>query len=139
MNGTCVYFVPSSRVIPYILIHTRRAAELYGKRIVAAIDTWEKRDLHPSGHFVRELGAIGDKDSESEALLIQYDIPYQAFSQNVLSVCLIHPPWLPLFHPSSTCLCRCMTRDRCATATYGTPHQIVSTAAPMELLGVTSR
>eukprot|EP00727_Mastigamoeba_balamuthi_P003707 m51a1_g13333 hypothetical protein (466) ;mRNA; f:847-2244 len=46
----------------------------------------------PTGHFVRDLGAVGDKDSESEAILIQHDIPYNPFSQDVLA-CLPPLPW----------------------------------------------
>ena len=41
------------------------------------------------GHFVRALGAAGDKGTETEVLLVEHDVPYQQFSQRVLN-CL--PP-----------------------------------------------
>jgi exosome complex exonuclease DIS3/RRP44 len=37
------------------------------------------------GHFVRALGAAGDKSTETEVLLLEHDVPYQEFSQQVLS------------------------------------------------------
>ena len=47
---------------------------------------------YPHGHFVRELGNVGDKQAEAEVILLQYDIPYHPFPQAVLK-CLPAPPW----------------------------------------------
>lgn len=44
------------------------------------------------GHFVRSLGGAGDKDTETEVLLLEHDVPHQAFSQAVLSF-LPKMPW----------------------------------------------
>lgn len=44
------------------------------------------------GHFVRTLGCAGDKDTEQEVLLLEHDVPHQAFSQAVLSF-LPTMPW----------------------------------------------
>ena len=35
------------------------------KRLVVAIDTWECDSMYPSGHYVRTLGTIGDRDTET--------------------------------------------------------------------------
>lgn len=35
------------------------------KRIVAAIDDWTVDSMYPSGHYVRTLGVIGDRDTET--------------------------------------------------------------------------
>jgi hypothetical protein len=35
------------------------------QRIVVAIDGWEADSMYPSGHYVRALGPIGDKDTET--------------------------------------------------------------------------
>lgn len=35
------------------------------KRIVVAIDAWDTDSMYPSGHYVRTLGVIGDKDTET--------------------------------------------------------------------------
>jgi exoribonuclease R len=36
------------------------------QRLVVAIDSWEADSLYPCGHYVRSLGPIGDKDTETE-------------------------------------------------------------------------
>lgn len=46
-------------------ITTRQAAALMSQRIVVAIDGWEADSMYPSGHYVRSLGPIGDKDTET--------------------------------------------------------------------------
>ena len=33
---------------------------------MVAVDSWEADSLYPSGHYVRTLGAIGDKETETE-------------------------------------------------------------------------
>ncbi|OWK00849.1 hypothetical protein Celaphus_00016688, partial [Cervus elaphus hippelaphus] len=44
------------------------------------------------GHFVKNLGEVGDKETETEVLLLEHDVPHQAFSQAVLSF-LPKMPW----------------------------------------------
>ncbi|KAL7983928.1 hypothetical protein Chor_000804 [Crotalus horridus] len=44
------------------------------------------------GHFVKNLGAAGDKETETEVLLLEHDVPHQPFSQEVLSF-LPQMPW----------------------------------------------
>lgn len=39
---------------------------------------------HPMGHFVKTLGSSGDKETETEVLLLEHDVPYQEFSKRVL-------------------------------------------------------
>lgn len=46
----------------------------------------------PQGHFVRNLGGAGDKETETEVLLLEHDVPHQPFSQAVLSF-LPKTPW----------------------------------------------
>lgn len=41
---------------------------------------------------MRSLGGAGDKDTEQEVLLLEHDVPHQAFSQAVLSF-LPKMPW----------------------------------------------
>ena len=47
-------------------VPTAQAATLADKRLVVAVDCWEADSLYPSGHYVRTLGAIGDKETETE-------------------------------------------------------------------------
>jgi Dis3-like cold-shock domain 2 (CSD2) len=34
---------------------------------VVAVDSWEPDSMYPSGHYTRTLGAIGDRETETEA------------------------------------------------------------------------
>lgn len=70
--------------IPKIRIKTRQASELLGKRIVVAIDSWDRTSRYPVGHFVRSLGALETKEAETEALLLEYDVQYRPFPKAVL-------------------------------------------------------
>ncbi len=77
-------FVPAEKRIPRIRLDTRQASNLIGKRIIVSIDSWPRSSRFPQGHFVRELGSIGDKETENEVLLIEHDVPHQSFSTSVL-------------------------------------------------------
>ncbi|XP_014350359.1 exosome complex exonuclease RRP44 [Latimeria chalumnae] len=85
-------FTPAERRIPRIRIETRQASILDGQRIIVAIDGWPKNSRYPNGHFVKNLGAAGDKDTETAVLLLEHDVPHQPFSQVVLSF-LPEMPW----------------------------------------------
>ena len=43
-----------------------QAETLRDKRIVVAIDSWEADSAYPAGHYVRTLGTIGDRETETE-------------------------------------------------------------------------
>lgn len=60
-------FVSKDRRIPKIRIQTRQLGNLLDKRIIVAVDTWDCLSRYPSGHYVRTIGEIGDRDTESEA------------------------------------------------------------------------
>uniref|UniRef100_G1NQ03 Protein DIS3 homolog n=1 Tax=Meleagris gallopavo TaxID=9103 RepID=G1NQ03_MELGA len=85
-------FTPADRRIPRIRIETRQADKLEGQRIIVAIDGWPRNSRYPNGHFVKNLGSAGDKETETEVLLLEHDVPHQPFSQNVLSF-LPKMPW----------------------------------------------
>ncbi|NWZ43982.1 RRP44 exonuclease, partial [Brachypodius atriceps] len=85
-------FTPADRRIPRIRIETRQADTLDGQRIIVAIDGWPRNSRYPNGHFVKNLGSAGDKETETEVLLLEHDVPHQAFSQAVLSF-LPKMPW----------------------------------------------
>ncbi|XP_072850829.2 exosome complex exonuclease RRP44 isoform X2 [Pogona vitticeps] len=85
-------FTPADRRIPRIRIETRQASVLEGQRIIVAIDGWPRNSRYPNGHFVKNLGTAGDKETETEVLLLEHDVPHQPFSQAVLSF-LPQMPW----------------------------------------------
>ena len=59
-------FVSKDRRIPKIRVQTRQLGNLLDKRIVVAVDKWDILSRYPSGHYVRTIGVIGDRDTESE-------------------------------------------------------------------------
>ena len=69
-----------------------QADTLADKRIVVAIDSWEVDSAYPSGHYVRTLGTIGDRDTETEVLLLENDINTSPFSPAV-HACVPPLPW----------------------------------------------
>eukprot|EP00698_Gefionella_okellyi_P019562 TRINITY_DN6008_c0_g1_i1.p1 TRINITY_DN6008_c0_g1~~TRINITY_DN6008_c0_g1_i1.p1 ORF type:complete len:935 (-),score=197.27 TRINITY_DN6008_c0_g1_i1:59-2647(-) len=86
--------VPVDRRVPRIRVITRQATTLAGQRIVVQIDKWDKHSKYPSGHYVRTLGPIGDREAESEVLLVEHDVPRHPFAPAV-SACLPQMPWAP--------------------------------------------
>ncbi|KAH7850041.1 hypothetical protein Vadar_026946 [Vaccinium darrowii] len=85
-------FVSKDRRIPKIRIQTRQLGNLLDKRIIVAVDSWDCLSRYPSGHYVRTVGEIGDRDTESEVVLIENDIDARPFSSQVLA-CLPPLPW----------------------------------------------
>ncbi|XP_061371864.1 exosome complex exonuclease RRP44 homolog A-like [Gastrolobium bilobum] len=85
-------FVSKDRRIPKIRIQTRQLENLLDKRVIVAVDSWDRHSRYPSGHYVRSIGKIGDKNTESEVVLIENDINSGPFSSQVLA-CLPPLPW----------------------------------------------
>jgi exosome complex exonuclease DIS3/RRP44 len=79
-SAIMVNFWALDKRIPKIRIRTRQVDNLVGKRIVVQIDSWSHTSLHPSGHFIKVLGEVGDKATETEMLLLEHDVPYLPFS-----------------------------------------------------------
>lgn len=67
-------FVSKDRRIPKIRIQTRQLENLLDKRIIVAVDSWDRLSRYPSGHYVRSIGEIGDRDTESEVCTIVISI-----------------------------------------------------------------
>ncbi|XP_062102794.1 exosome complex exonuclease RRP44 homolog A [Humulus lupulus] len=85
-------FVSKDRRVPKIRIQTRQLVNLLDKRIIVAVDSWDCLSRYPSGHYVRTIGEIGDRDTETEVVLIENDINSRPFSSQVLA-CLPPLPW----------------------------------------------
>ncbi|KAJ3031722.1 UNVERIFIED_CONTAM: hypothetical protein HDU68_000657 [Siphonaria sp. JEL0065] len=80
-----VFFWPMDRRIPKIRIRTRQSKQLSAQRIMVAIDTWSKNSRYPTGHFVKTLGAVGDRKTETDVILLEHDVRFMPFSKQVLS------------------------------------------------------
>ncbi|KAL0912834.1 hypothetical protein M5K25_016243 [Dendrobium thyrsiflorum] len=85
-------FISKDRRIPKIRIQTRQIGNLVDKRIIVAVDSWDCSSKYPFGHYVRTIGKIGDRETESEVVLIENDINSRPFSTQVLA-CLPPLPW----------------------------------------------
>uniref|UniRef100_UPI00358EC805 exosome complex exonuclease RRP44-like isoform X1 n=2 Tax=Myxine glutinosa TaxID=7769 RepID=UPI00358EC805 len=85
-------FHPADRRIPRVRVETRQARILQGQRIIVSIDGWPRSSRYPNGHYVRSLGTAGDRDTESEVLLLEHDVTHLPFSQATLA-CLPSPSW----------------------------------------------
>ncbi|KAK1944347.1 Exosome complex exonuclease RRP44 A [Phytophthora citrophthora] len=90
-SGSCLV-VPVDRKVPKIKIQTRQQETLMDKRLLVAIDSWPADSKFPLGHYVRTLGVIGDKETETNVLLIEHDIPCDQFSDEVMR-CLPPEDW----------------------------------------------
>ena len=84
MSGLHHTFLPAEKRIPRVRLETRQGPFLVNKRIIISIDAWSRSSRYPRGHFVKELGLIGDKETENEVLLIEHDVPHIPFSIAVL-------------------------------------------------------
>jgi exosome complex exonuclease DIS3/RRP44 len=78
-------FLSVNKRIPRIRISTSQAEALMDKRILVQIDSWPSDSKYPLGHYTKTLGDIGEKDTETQVLLIEHDIPTAPWSQNVLA------------------------------------------------------
>jgi len=102
-------FVPVNRRVPKIRFQSRQRPALLGKRIVVAIDRWEPSSALPEGHLVRVLGDVGDRETETEVILLEHDIPAGPFPAKVLA-CLPPEDWS--ITPANS-VGRVDLRDRC--------------------------
>ena len=95
-------FDPVSRHIPKIRIKTNQYGTLVNQRIVVAINDWPTNSLYPIGHYIRfpcfhvsifrSLGQIGDREVETQVLLLEHSIPANVFSKEVMD-CLPPADW----------------------------------------------
>uniref|UniRef100_A0AC35UGB3 RNB domain-containing protein n=1 Tax=Rhabditophanes sp. KR3021 TaxID=114890 RepID=A0AC35UGB3_9BILA len=93
-SGDNCLFVPADPNYPKIRIRVNRYEELSGKRIIVKVDDWPSNSRYPIGHYVRMIGCAGDINVENEVILLEHDIPYLPFSDEVNS-CLPQLPWTP--------------------------------------------
>ncbi|CAL1262788.1 unnamed protein product [Larinioides sclopetarius] len=95
-NKERILAVPYDYRIPKIRIATKQADDIRNKRIVVRIDNWEKESQYPNGHLVQSLGEIDDLETEVQSLLIEHDVFFREFAQNLLNelpTCTAENPW----------------------------------------------
>ena len=90
-SGTAT-FIPRRKCFPKVRFRTRQPAMLKSKWLVVAIDEWGPHSRYPMGHYVRTLGDIGDREVETDVILLEHDIPTAPFSPQVIA-CLPPADW----------------------------------------------
>eukprot|EP00921_Rhytidocystis_pertsovi_P014655 GHVQ01023629.1.p1 GENE.GHVQ01023629.1~~GHVQ01023629.1.p1 ORF type:complete len:708 (+),score=95.68 GHVQ01023629.1:517-2640(+) len=85
-------FVPFNKNIPFIVVKTRHSQDLDKKRISVIIDSWDRYSEKPHGHWLRIIGDIGDKNTESNVILNSFGVITREFSASVLR-CLPAADW----------------------------------------------
>lgn len=91
-GGETALFVPIDRSVPKIRIRSHRIREHLGKRLIVVVDKWDRSSAHPRGHIVRAVGSSGDKEAETEVILIENGIPLRKFSKASME-CLPDENW----------------------------------------------
>ncbi len=87
-----VLFVPWDARFPRVRLETRQRGALADKRLLVAVDSWPVGSRYPLGHYVRTIGAIGEKAAENEVIMLEHDIIARPFSAEVLA-CLPPADW----------------------------------------------
>lgn len=87
-----IYFLPIDKRIPKIKIQSKQFNELVGKRISVVIDSWNINSRYPEGHYTGIIGNIGDPNTESKVILLEFDIPHYEFPKSVME-CLPPDDW----------------------------------------------
>lgn len=87
-----VLAIPVDRRLPAVRLVTRQARSLRDQRIVISLDGWPADSEHPQGHYVRSLGAIGDREAETNVVLHEHDVNAAPFSAAVRA-CVPAVPW----------------------------------------------
>lgn len=90
-----ILFISVNQRVPKIRVESRQIASLMDKRIMVAIDSWPITSVYPLGHYVRTLGKIGDRDTETEVVLIEHEIPTAPWTVSVLKCLPPHDYTIP--------------------------------------------
>jgi exoribonuclease R len=86
-----VLAVPMNRRFPKIRLRTRQQDWLSGRRLVLRVDSWEQDSTYPDGHYERDLGPVGEVESELRAVMMNDGAITRPFSPAALA-CLPAPP-----------------------------------------------
>ncbi len=87
-----VFFIAANKKIPKIKVQSSQIETLMDKRILVSIDSWPEDSRHPLGHYVKTMGTIGDRDTETAVLLMEHEIPNEPWSDNIIA-CLPPEGW----------------------------------------------
>jgi exosome complex exonuclease DIS3/RRP44 len=78
-------FIPVDPKFPNFLIRLDQPQQYYNRRILINFDKWVDSNPLPSGHFMKNLGPLGDIKVENEVILYEHDINANPFSQKIIN------------------------------------------------------
>ena len=90
-------FTPSDRRFPSMVVTVPPevdAEDLDDKRVTVTMHMWDKFGEWPRGKWAKTLGKIGDREVETEMILMEHSISNEPFSEEVLS-CLPPEDYVP--------------------------------------------
>ncbi len=90
-----ILFVAVDARFPKIRFHSRQVGALLDKRIVVAIDSWPTSSRFPLGHYVKTLGVIGDRDTETQVIMLEHNVSEAVWSDSILRS--LPPPGILVF------------------------------------------
>jgi exosome complex exonuclease DIS3/RRP44 len=87
---------PLDRRFPLVELRLADPAGLLSELLVVQMDEWEAGARFPRGHLVRRLGAAGDTEAETEALLVAFEVPHEDWAPSALRCLPTLPYSIPL-------------------------------------------
>lgn len=87
------FFKAFNNKIPFIIIKTKIAEDLYNKRVIVIIDSWDIYSKYPLGRCMRVIGNCDDIETETKLIYHEFDISNKEFSEAVYR-CLPPNNWV---------------------------------------------
>jgi exosome complex exonuclease DIS3/RRP44 len=78
-------FIPVDPKFPNFIIRLNQPQLYYNRRILINFDKWIDSNPLPSGHFIKNIGPLGDIKVENEIILYEHDINANPFSQKIIN------------------------------------------------------
>lgn len=87
------FFKAFNNKVPFIIIKTKIAEDLYNKRVIVIIDSWDIYSKYPLGRCMRVIGNCDDIETETKLIYHEFDISNKEFSEAVYR-CLPPNNWV---------------------------------------------
>jgi len=91
LQGDERIFFPADDRYPFVIVRPGKqekpgkVEEYENMRVVVTIDIWDRFSEYPKGHWSRTIGEIGKVAVESEMILMEHNVNYEPFSDEVLA------------------------------------------------------
>lgn len=77
------FFKAFNNKIPFIIIQNTLMEDLYNKRVIVVIDSWEAHSKYPLGRCIKVIGKCDDIETETQLIYHEYDINTNDFNESV--------------------------------------------------------